>query len=113
MPEASDRPQDAGRKHTRRGIPSAATLELLERYRNALRAELSETLEDLRPDAARSKGKPQLAVRLKLWDLALKLARELGSGTDVSPAPTAAVAPSDATRGRAPRLTRRDRARIE
>jgi len=111
VPEASDRPQDAGRKHTRRGIPSAATLELLERYRNALRAELSETIAELRPEGAR--GKPALASRLKLWDLALKLARELGSGSDVTAPPSQVAAPSDATRGRAPRLTRRDRARIE
>jgi len=109
MPEASDRPQDAGRRHARRGIPSAATLELLERYRQALRDELGETLTELRPSSSRSK--PALASRLKLWDLALKLARELGSGSDVAP-PAPVAAPSDATRGRAPRLTSRDRARI-
>jgi len=110
MPEASDRPQDAGRRHARRGAPSGETLELLTRYRQALRDELGETLTELRPESA--KAKPALASRLKLWDLALKLARELGSGTDAQP-PAPSAAPSDATRGTAPRLTRRDRARIE
>jgi hypothetical protein len=111
MPEESDRPQDAGRRHARRGIPSAESLELLERYRTALRDELGETLTELRP----AKGaRPALAQRLKLWDLALKLARELAAGSDVpSIGPRPVAAAPDETRGRAPKLTRRERARLE
>jgi hypothetical protein len=113
MAEESDRPQDAARPpaRKRRGIPSAESLALLERYRMALRAELGETLTELRPDPPAAK--PGLADRLRLWDLALKLARELAAGSDV-PGPAPSAAPErGATRGQAPRLTRRDRARLE
>jgi len=110
MPEASDRPQDAGRVHRRRGLPNAESLALLERYRTALRDELGETLTELRPPSA----KPALASRLRLWELAMKLARELGSGSDVpTPGPRPITAAPEETRGRAPKLTRRDRARLE
>jgi len=111
MAEDSDRPQDAGRTHRRRGIPSAESLAIPERYRTALRDELGETLTELRPPSG---AKPKLVERLRLWDLALKLARELGSGSDLPTiAPRAIAAAPDETRGRAPKLTRRDRARIE
>ena len=48
-----------------------------------MRAELEETLADIRPDAgqltiAGGVKRPELAERIKLWDLAVKLARELG-----------------------------------
>lgn len=117
MAEDTARPQDVGRSHRRRGIPSPESLALLERYRQALRDELGETLSELRPGAGTdglglvAKGKPALTQRLKLWDLALKLARELGADTDLPPRPTY-DGPPDATRGRAPRLTRRDKARL-
>jgi hypothetical protein len=112
--DETDRPQDAARPpaRRRRGIPSAEALVLLERYRTALRDELGETLTELRP----AKGaRPALAQRLKLWDLALKLARELASGSDIPEPPAAPVASgtSGATRGAAPKLTRRERARLE
>jgi len=111
MPEDSDRPQDAGRVHRRRGIPSAESLTILARYRAALRDELGETLTELRPTSG---AKPKLVERLRLWDLALKLARELGSGSDVpSIAPRPLAAAPDETRGKAPKLTKRERARIE
>jgi len=114
--EENARPQDVGRSHKRRRIPSAESLALLERYRAALRAELGETLAELRPTDPEGLGlvpsaKPALSHRLKLWDLALKLARELGGDTDPPPRPYDAT-PPDATRGRAPKLTRRDKARL-
>lgn len=117
MTDDAARPQDVGRSHKRRGLPSPESLALLERYRAALRAELGETLAELRPDAAGeglglvARAKPALPQRLKLWDLALKLARELGADTDLPPRPTD-PAPAGATRGSAPKLTRRDRARL-
>lgn len=120
MAESTARPQDVGRVHSRRGIPSAESLALLARYRAALRAELGETLTELRPEPGTeglglvAKGKPALGDRLRLWDLALKLARELGEGIDltVSDGGVLPPTPPDATRGRAPKLTRRDKARL-
>lgn len=117
----NDRPQDVGRSHERRTrAPAPETAEILERYREAMRAELVDTLEELRPPpvdepaelvlgADPPKVRPQLPERLKLWDLAIKLGRELANGEEPewssTPVPSPAV-----TRSRpAPKLTARER----
>ena len=81
---ADERPQDVGRDRKRRGIPSAETLAVLTRYRAALRDELAETLTELR-DGKR----PDLDTRAQLVGLAVKLARELATGSDVAPSTVA------------------------
>jgi hypothetical protein len=90
------RPQDQGRRHRRAGKPSAETTTLLVRYQAAMRAELSALLADIAgrmPDhgllgAAPGEDiqpvRPALKDRAPMWDLAVKLARELG--TEVDPA---------------------------
>lgn len=114
---SEDRPQDVGRSHhgRRRSEPAPATAEVLERYRTAMRDELGELLEELRPAreqltmlGAPERLKPALAERLKLWDLAIKLGRELGTGEELPAAGAPAPRPIDA-RSPAPRLTARQR----
>ena len=97
-PGPNDRPQDAGRRHRRVGRPSAATLTLLEEYQAAMREELRATLVEVRgqpvapgllDDVMAGGGvtvvRPTLADRTRLWDLAIKLGRELGAEVDVGP----------------------------
>jgi hypothetical protein len=109
MPDRSgDRPQDVGRRHTRRGIPSADTLAILARYRAALREELAETL-----TALRAKRRPPLDDRVKLWRHARQVAAELIGESDVTPGDVPSVRAPDAVRGRPPRLTARDRAALD
>ena len=107
MPTA-DRPQDGGRDpgHRRRGIPSADTLAILERYRGALRDELAAVLTTLRESPP-----ADLDERMRLWRHARQLAGELMGGSDV---PTRAVlgAQPETARRRPPRLTARDRAAL-
>jgi hypothetical protein len=114
---SEDRPQDVGRSHhgRRRSEPAPATAEVLEAYRVAMRDELGELLEELRPDRVQMvmlgqdvRLKPALAERVKLWDLAIKLGRELGAGEELPAAGTIAPPPVDA-RSPAPRLTARAR----
>jgi len=106
MPSDSERPQDVGRDRKRRGSPSAATLAVLADYRATLRVELVAVLGEL------ATTKPaDLDRRSQLVGLAVKVARELASGSDGAEG-RASVA-SDATRGKAPKLTRRDRASLE
>lgn len=79
---AGDRPQDVGRRHTRRGSPSVETIELLERYRAAMRVELAGLLEELGAAGQLSAfdvHRPPLDKRRAIWDLAVKLARELAA----------------------------------
>jgi hypothetical protein len=120
--EETDRPQDAGRPHRRVSIPEPETARILEAYRDAMRAELEETLGDIRPDAGQltiggGVARPELAERVKLWDLAIKLARELGRDPVLElgdpPAPPPVATDGAARRGRAPRISARDRKRIE
>ena len=101
----TERPQDIGRDRKRRGIPSAETLAVLTRYRGALRDELGDTL-----DALRGGKRPDLDTRAQLVNLAVKLARELATGSDIT---GPALGASSATRGKPPRLTARDRAALE
>jgi hypothetical protein len=123
--EENARPQDVGRSHHRSATtPAPATIEVLERYREAMRAELGDVLEELRPPAAQltlagsaERLRPPLAERLKLWDLAIKLGRELAApapGGDPDPgaeleAGPAATGPRRSRRDQAPRLSARER----
>jgi hypothetical protein len=79
---AGDRPQDVGRRHSKQGSPSVASVELLERYRGAMRAELSDLLDEMRVAGQLDLfdvNRPTLERRAALWALAVKLARELES----------------------------------
>jgi hypothetical protein len=106
--EATDRPQDAGRSHKRKGAPSAATRSLLTRYQDTMRDELSTILDDLAPRAQDAglglvpmpPQRPPIAERTKLWDLAIKLGRELGSEIDSSPEAPVVVGPGARKRAR-------------
>jgi hypothetical protein len=119
------RPQDVARPHRRtRGTPEPETEQLLERYRATMRAELAGLLEDIRPapatagqialDGTIPPARKSLEERRALWDLAIKLGRELSSVTlepgwsgalDSTPAPMAGRR-ADV---RAPRLSARER----
>ena len=88
---AGDRAQDVGRRHRRKGQPSAETVALLESYRQAMRDELRDVLAEIRgkapepgllPDAAGTVVRPAIAERAKLWDLGIRLGRELGAAID-------------------------------
>lgn len=90
------RPQDQGRRHRARGRTSTETDALLDLYRAAMRTELRAVLVDLEgtpaapgliPDVAPARVRPSLADRSRLWDLAIKLGRELGTGIDADPTP--------------------------
>lgn len=85
------------------------TSELLERYRAAMRAELAMLLELLE---ARKAGLLEdvpgelvvpIAERARLWDLAIKLGRELAIADDLEPDTPAPA--SSAIARQAPRLT--------
>lgn len=91
------RPQDQGRPHRRRGAPSPETASLLLAYRAAMRAELRAVLDELRgkpkpaglgllPEAAVELERPSIEGRVRLWDLGIKLGRELGAEVDEPPA---------------------------
>ena len=113
----NDRPQDVGRRHTRRAIVAPATLEVLDRYRAAMRDELGELLIELRPDRVQTvmlggdvRLKPPIADRIRLWDLAIKLGRELATGgTDEPDAPLPVAPAVSAKRRQAPRISARER----
>jgi hypothetical protein len=95
MPADAGRPQDQGRRHTRKGAPSTATSTLLGEYQAAMRAELRAVLGELQGSGGEQLGldgqpiikRPALEARVRLWDLAIKLGRELGTEVDVTPAP--------------------------
>ena len=124
MPEETDRPQDVGRRHrAAANAPTPETARILELYRAAMRAELGDVLEELRP-AVPEPGtpptfgeliplRPALAERLKLWDLAIKLGRELASpglaGLEDPDPPAPSTSSSRPAPARAPRLSARER----
>lgn len=98
MPEDTDRPQDVGRRHSRnarRGRPDAASDALLDRYQATMRGELAALLDDLTPKPAdlglglvpAPDSRLPIADRMRIWDLAIKLGRELGSAIDPVPVP--------------------------
>lgn len=114
MADDAGRAQDQGRRHRRAGKPSAETSTLLVRYQAAMRAELSGLLDELRgklPPAgllddaglAAEVQRPALKERTALWDLAVRLARELGTEVDPAAADhgtTGAAAPARRPRRR-------------
>jgi hypothetical protein len=90
------RPQDVGRSRKRKGAPSPATQALIDRYQESMRAELAALLDELKgsppppgilADVEAVIVRPPLKDRAALWDLAIKLGRELGSAIDATPAP--------------------------
>ena len=121
MSEETARPQDVGRPHRRRAPgPAPETVAILELYRAAMRAELGDVLEELRPDRAQltigggeERMRPALPDRLRLWDLAIKIGRELNAPGDheLEPDPPATSTSSSPSprRTRAPRLSAKDR----
>lgn len=116
--EETARPQDLGRSHRRaRPGPAPETARILEAYRAAMRSELAMLLEllaarrvGLMPDAPGELAIPQ-ADRAKLWDLAIKLGRELGApgASELEEEPTPASSSRPSTPARAPRLSARER----
>lgn len=110
--EATDRPQDAGRRHRRTGNPSPETRLLLGRYQGAMRAELEALLAEIAPrppepglglvqDAPK---RPPIRDRIALWDLAIKLGRELGAEIDPPADDDDAEGPAPAPRSRRRRV---------
>jgi hypothetical protein len=117
-----DRPQDVGRAHKRRAIPAVETEVLLDRYRATMRAELGDLLAEIRPSVGQltmTGGVERLPLdrRRALWDLAIKLGRELAGAPEPIAAPAgqaaaAAVRPTTRRRRPAPRLTVAQRRRL-
>jgi hypothetical protein len=114
MTAEGGRPQDQGRTHRRRGRHSPETTALLGDYQAAMRAELRAVLGELEgvdpPPGLDLDGKPperqrpKLDVRMKLWDLAIKVGRELGAAIDADP---------PATDGKPQTTPKRSRARVD
>ena len=108
MTEPDARPQDAVRSHRRKGAPSPATASLLAEYQDAMRLELRAVLIELQgsePPAGLGmvpavRVRPSLTDRSRLWDLGIKLGRELAG--EIDPRPAAPDGPAS-TRARAKR----------
>lgn len=87
MTADSERPQDAGRPHRRKGAPSAATVALLDTYQSRMRTALAAVLDVVEPGPTAGLvgdhvNRPAITDRMRYWDLAIKLGRELGSAID-------------------------------
>lgn len=92
MPSEAEagRAQDQGRRHRRKGAPSPETALLLTDYQEAMRDELRTLLGDIRghPPADglglidAQPVRPSLKDRAPMWDLAIKIGRELGTAID-------------------------------
>jgi hypothetical protein len=87
------RPQDVGRSHKRKRLRLAETEGLLAEYQSLMRAEMARLLRDIRGDF---QGKPEnapddkllsLSERAKRWEIAHRLARELGAQIEQAPDP--------------------------
>lgn len=99
MADSTDRPQDVGRRHRRKGEPSGATSTLLARYQGAMRDELGALLDELKPTppapglglVPTEQKRLSIADRSRRWDLAIKIGRELAAEID-PPAPAEGVA---------------------
>lgn len=93
MTDAAGRPQDQDRPHRKRAQPSPETASLLAEYQASMRSELRAVLAELRgklPDPGlglinAEPERPNLTDRMRLWDLAIKLGRELGTEVDDRP----------------------------
>lgn len=94
-----ERPQDVGRSHARKPRRGAED-PLLGRYQSTMRTWLTRLLDDLdgrpaapglMPDAGDVTLFPDTGEASKLWDLAIKLGKELGSAIDPAPAPGTAA----------------------
>lgn len=97
----ADRPQDVGRRHVRRPRRGDADRALVERYQAAMRRELEDCLTELegtpQPDGLHGPvppKRPDVAGRSRIWDLAMKLGRELGAAIDPDPLPDGPPAPA-------------------
>ena len=102
----NDRPQDVGRRHDRKR--NAGSDPLLARYQAALRVELTRLLDELEQTHSGLGGTTVLAIekpndRANRWDLAFKLAKELGSAID--PQPSAVMDSGPRSRPRARRVS--------
>ena len=93
------RPQDVGRTHARTRKGGPADRALVERYYASMRSWLGRTLDTLegeaQPDGLHGPVKPKMPTPTeagKLWDLAMKLGRELGAEIDPDPLPDAPAA---------------------
>ena len=109
---AGDRPQDVGRRHRKGFGPSVETEAILDRYRAAMRLELDDLLGEIRPASGQLTidgeiERPALDRRRALWDLAIKLGRELAGAPDPVAPPELEphAGPSARRAGAAPRLT--------
>jgi hypothetical protein len=101
MTSESDRPQDVGRQHRRKPAQGSVDRALVERYQATMREELARLLDDLapvpQPDGLHGPvpaKRPDLATRSRVWDLAIKLGRELGTAIDPDPSPAGAPLPA-------------------
>lgn len=103
------RPQDQGRSHKAKGRPSAETRSLLARYHAAMRDDLAAILDELEPrtpepgllpDVKAEPTRKPVKERAGLWDLAMRLGRELGAEIDPGPVADAAPARASGRRGR-------------
>ena len=97
----NDRPQDVGRSHSRKRKGGAADQALVTRYYASMRSWLTMLLDTLegepQPDGLHGpvpRKMPSTTEAGRLWDLATKLARELGAeliaGPDDAPPPAPA-----------------------
>lgn len=107
MTDAAGRPQDQGRRHRRKGSPTAETTSLLADWYSTLRDELRAVTVELRgkvPDPGLLPGVPQDPIRPKLNErvelvrLGVMVANALG--TEVDPRPQAEAAPASRPRRR-------------
>jgi hypothetical protein len=82
--------RDPTERHRRKGAPSPATQARLDRWHATLRAELDDVIRELRPPPPAdgmpwAKGvRPDLTTRLRLVDLGVRIAHELGTEVDAS-----------------------------
>ncbi len=108
------RPQDQGRKHRKRGTPSAATASLLAKWQDVKRRELESVIGTFTPapsaqttlDGAPDVKPLAIATRTAWMDYGIKIERSLAGEVDEPPDPDAAP-PTDTTIP--PRSTRRAR----
>ena len=83
-----DRPQDVGRKHRKQRRLNAQDTSILATYQAVMRAELRRLLRDIRgefkslPENAPPESLLPIDERAKRWNLAIKLAKELGADID-------------------------------